>query len=283
MIPSAFDYAAPSTVDEVLAALAEAGDEAKILGGGQSLLPVLRLRLAAPGLLIDLHKVPELRGIRAEGDRIIIGAMTTHHEVATNGLVGDHLTLLGQTAATVADQQIRYRGTLGGSLAHADPAGDMGAAAIALEATMEIAGPSGTRSVPATEFFTDYFETALAEDEILTSISFDKHTGWGTTYEKFTQIAQAWSVVAVAAAVQVEGGVISQARIGLTNMGATPLRASAMEAALTGGPATPEAIAAASLLAAEGTSPVDDAGGTADYRRHLVTVLARRAVITAVG
>lgn len=283
MIPSAFDYAAPSTVDEVLAALAEAGDEGKILGGGQSLLPVLRLRLAAPGLLIDLHKVPELRGIRAEGDRIVIGAMTTHYEVATNGLVGDHLTLLSQTAATVADQQIRYRGTFGGSLVHADPAGDMGAAAIALNATMEIAGPSGTRSVAATEFFTDYFETTLAEDEILTAVSFDKHTGWGSHYEKFTQIAQAWSVVAVAAAVQIQGGVIAQARIGLTNMGATPLRALAMEAALTGGPATSEAIAAASLLAAEGTAPVDDAGGTANYRRHLVTVLARRAVIAAAG
>ena len=176
MIPSAFDYVAPESVADALTALADGGEDAKILAGGQSLIPVLRLRMAAPGLLIDLRKIPELHGVSLDGDQVVIGAMTTHHEVATHPLIAEHLSLLAKTAETVADPQVRHRGTFGGALAHADPAGDLGAVAVALDATFEIAGPDGNRSVPASEFFSDYFTTALAENEILTAITADGST-----------------------------------------------------------------------------------------------------------
>ncbi len=163
MIPASFDYVRPSSVDEAVAALAQAGEDAKVLGGGQSLLPVLRLRLAAPSMLVDIGGIAELRGIREDGDRIAIGAMTTHHEVMNDDLVRQHIGLVAKATATVADPQIRHMGTLGGSLAHADPAGDVGAAALALDAEMVIAGSGGRRTVPAAEFFVDYFTTAIGE------------------------------------------------------------------------------------------------------------------------
>lgn len=283
MIPAAFDYTAPATVDQALAALAEAGEEAKILAGGQSLLPVLRLRMAAPELLIDLRKIEELQGISLDGDRVRIGAMVTHHDVVHDPVVAEHLALLARTEETVADPQVRHRGTLGGALAHADPAGDLGAVAVALDAEFELAGPGGRRTVGAADFFVDYFTTALGEDEILVAIRFPSYAGWGAHYEKFTRVAQSWSIVSAAAAVKVSGGIIEAARVGLTNMGAVPIRATTVEAALVGGPATKDAITAAAQAAADGTSPVDDTSAAADYREHLARVLTGRAVLAAVG
>ena len=283
MIPASFDYTAPTTLADALAALAQGGDDAKILAGGQSLLPVLKLRMAAPGLLIDLGKIDELRGVRMEGDTIVVGAMTTHHDVIADPLVREHLSLLAKTTEQVADAQVRYRGTLGGALAHADPAGDLGAVAVALDAQMRIAGPNGSRSVPASQFFTDYFTTALAENEILTGIAFDSFAGWGAHYEKFHTVSQAWSTVAVAGAVLVAGGTVTAARVALTNMGPTPIRARGVEAALIDGPASDDAVRAAALAATQGTAPVDDATAPAAYRSHLAQVLTGRAVLAAAG
>jgi aerobic carbon-monoxide dehydrogenase medium subunit len=284
VIPNEFDYVAPGSVDEAVAALSDAGDrEVKVLAGGQSLMPVLRLRLAAPELVVDLGRIAELRGVRDDGDAVVIGAMTTHDDVTREPLIRQHALLLAEAARTVADPQIRHRGTFGGSLAHADPAGDMPAPALALDAEMVIAGPSGRRTVPASDFFQDLFTTALEENEILVEIRIPKHTGWGAHYEKFSPVAQAWSIVAVAAAVRVEGGTIAEAKVALTNMALVPIRAFAVEQALIGREATAEAIRDAAGLAAEGTSPVSDANADEDYRRHLATVLTGRAVLAAAG
>ena len=283
MIPAKFDYVKPGSVEEAVTALVEGGEDAKIIAGGQSLLPVLRLRLAAPSLLVDLGGIAELKGIRDDGDGIVIGAMTPYFEVLGDNLVQEHVALLAQATATVADNQVRHRGTLGGALAHADPAGDLGAPALALDAVMTIAGQSGTRTVSAADFFVDYFTTALGEGEILTSIRFPKYTGWGSHYEKFNRTAQAWSMCAVAAAVRVEGGSIAEARVGLTNMGTTPIRARAVEQALVGQPATAEAVRAAAEHATEGTAAPSDADAASDYREHLAKVLTGRAVLAAAG
>lgn len=283
MIPAKFDYVKPSSVDEAIRALQEGGDDAKILAGGQSLIPVLRLRLAAPSVLIDLGGIAELRGIRDDGDRVVIGAMTSYYDIIRDESVQQHVTLLAQATETVADNQVRHRGTLGGALAHADPAGDLGAVALALDAEMEIAGASGRRTVPASEFFVDYFTTALGEGDILTEIRFPKYTGWGSHYEKFNRTAQAWSMVAIAAAVRVEGGTIAEARVGLTNMGTTPIRATGVEQALVGQPATAEAVRAAAERVTEGTAAPSDADAAADYREHLAKVLTGRAVLAAAG
>lgn len=282
MIPAQFDYLAPSSVDEAVAALVNHGDDAKIIAGGQSLLPVLRMRLNAPEVVIDLGRIESLRGIRDDGDAIVIGAMTTHHEVRDSDLVREHALLLSKAAAEVADPQVRHRGTFGGALAHADPAGDLGAPALALGAEFVIAGPLGTRRVAAGDFFVDLFETSIGEDEILTEVRVPKHTGWGAHYEKFVRTAQQWPIVAVGATVRTSGDAIGEARIGLTNMGATPLRARAVEQALTGVD-HPGGIEEAADLAAEGTNPPSDLNGDADYRRHLAVVLTRRAVLAAVG
>jgi carbon-monoxide dehydrogenase medium subunit len=283
VIPAKFDYLAPTRVEEAIAALAEAGDDAKLMAGGQSLLPVLRMRLNAPDVVIDLGRIDSLRGVRDDGDAIVVGALTTHSDVVTDDLVKEHALLLSKAAAEVADNQIRHRGTFGGALAHADPAGDMGAAALALGAEYVIAGAGGTRTVAAGDFFVDLFETAIGEDEILTEIRIPKHTGWGAHYEKFVRVAHQWPIVAVAATVKVDGGTISEARIGLTNMGSTALRASATEAALAGAPATEDGVRAAADRAADGTNPPSDLNGDSDYRKHLATVLTRRAVLKAVG
>ena len=256
MIPSNFDYVAPATVDDAVAALAQGGEDAKVIAGGQSLMPVLRLRL---------------------------GAMTTYYNLLGNPLVSRHSLLLAGATRTVADPQIRHRGTLGGALSHADPAGDLCAPVLALDATMTAAGPSGRRSIPASEFFVDYFTTALQPDEILTEIRIPKHTDWAAHYEKLNRVAQAWSIVAVAATVALEGGVIRQASVALTNMASVPVRAHGVEAALIGQEASPESIRAAAEHAAEGTSPNSDGNADANYRSHLAKVLTRRAVATAAG
>ncbi len=274
---------APATLEEALVVLGEHGDEAKIMAGGQSLLPVLRMRLNAPEMVIDLGKIESLRGVRDDGDAIVIGAMTPHAEIASNNLVAEHALLLSKAVEHLADAQIRHRGTFGGALAHADPAGDMGAPALALGAQFTIASPNAFRTVEADDFFVDLFETAIGDNEILTEIRIPKRTGWGAHYEKFVRVAHQWPIVAVAAAVRAEGGTIAEARVGLTNMGSTPLRARSVEEALVGQPATADGVRAAAEQAAEGTNPPSDLNGDADYRRHLAGVLTRRAVLAAAG
>jgi aerobic carbon-monoxide dehydrogenase medium subunit len=283
MIPSTFDYVAPTTVDEAVAALAAAGEDAKVIAGGQSLMPVLRLRLAAPTVLVDIGRIDELRGVREEGDTLVIGAMTTYYDLLREPLVGQHALLLAEATRTVADPQIRHRGTLGGGLAHADPAGDLCAPVLALHATLTAAGPAGRRSIRVEEFFEDYFTTALHPDEILVDVRVPKHTDWGARYEKFNRVAQAWSIVAVGATVKVDGGVIREARVALTNMASVPVRSRGVEDALVGQPADAEVIRAAAEHAAEGTDPISDGNGDAEYRSHLAKILTRRAVGSAVG
>lgn len=282
MIPAAFDYHAPTSVEEALQLLGSSGD-VRVLAGGQSLIPLLKLRLAAPEVVVDLGRIESLRGIREEDGTIVIGAMTSHDDVARSSLVATHALLLSKAVRTVADPQVRHRGTFGGALAHADPAGDLLAPALAMDASFVIAGPSGTRTVAAVDFFQDMFTTAIGQGEILTEVRVPKHTGWGAQYEKFSRVAQQWSIVAVAATVRIEGGAIVQARVALTNMGPVPIRATAAEQALVGFTADASAIAAVVADIAEGTRPPSDLNGDADYRRHLASVLARRAVLAAAG
>jgi aerobic carbon-monoxide dehydrogenase medium subunit len=283
VIPAPFDYVRPSTVDEAVQALASAGEDAKVLAGGQSLLPVLRMRLATPTTLIDLGRVAELRGVREDGDALVIGSMTTHYDVQRDPLVAEHAALLKEATDTVADPQIRHRGTLGGAISHADPAGDLLAPVLALDASLVLAGPSGRRTVPAAEFFQDLFTTALAADELLVEVRVPKHTGWRAHYEKFNRVAQAWSMVAVAVTVRTEAGVIEEARVALTNMGSTPIRASGVESALVGVQASADSIRAAASHAAEGTNPPVDSNADVEYRRHLAQVLTGRAIAAAAG
>ena len=278
MIPAEFDYVKAGSVDEAVAALVAGGEDSKVLGGGQSLLPVLRLRLNAPSVLVDVSGVDEMRQVTDEGSSLLVGAAVTTYEVMHHDLVKAHVPLLSQTAGLVADPAIRHRGTFGGSCTHADPSGDMPSVASALDAEFVVAGPGGRRTVPASDFFVDFFTTAVGPDEVLVAVRVPKIDGWGSHYEKFHRTAQAWAIVGVAAAVKVEGGTISAARIALTNMGATPIRASSVEAALVGGPATAEAITAASATAADGTSPTSDTHADAEFRKHLARVLTARAV-----
>ncbi|MBI1378027.1 MAG: xanthine dehydrogenase family protein subunit M [Frankiales bacterium] len=284
MIPAAFDYVRAGSVEEAVAALAAAGEDGKVLGGGQSLLPVLRLRLNQPSVLVDVSSVDEMRQVSDEGDALVIGAAVTTYEVMHHDLVRSGAPLLSQAAAEVADPAIRHRGTFGGSCAHADPAGDLPTVARVLDAEFVVAGAGGRRTVAAADFFVDFFTTAVGPDEVLVAVRVPKlGAGWGFDYQKFHRTAQAWAIVGAAAAVKVEGGTITEARVGLTNMGPSPVRASSVEAALTGGPATAEAIAAASASAAEGTAPTSDTHADADFRRHLAAVLTKRAVSKAAG
>jgi carbon-monoxide dehydrogenase medium subunit len=282
MIPAPFEYFAPTSVDEAVRLLSE-HEDAKVLAGGQSLLPVLRLRLAAPEVVVDLGRIASLRGIRDDGDAIVIGAMTPHYVVQSDPLVEEHAKLLALATSTVADPQVRHLGTFGGALAHADPAGDLPAPTVALDAEFVIAGAAGQRAVPAGDFFQDLFTTAIGDAEVLTEVRVPKYTGWGAHYEKFTRVAQQWSIVGVAAAVRLDDGSIAEARVALTNMGSTPVRATGVEQALVGRPATAEAVKAAAAAAAEGTSPPSDANGDSAYRSHLATVLTGRAVLAAAG
>ncbi|MFE1796389.1 FAD binding domain-containing protein [Streptomyces sp. NPDC059517] len=284
MIPPAFEYVRPTSVDDTVRTLAGTGEDAKVLAGGQSLLPLLRMRLAFPELLVDVGRIPGLRGVREEGDALVVGALTSHHDVIADPLVRRHAGLLAAAAATVADPAIRHRGTLGGSLAHADPGGDLPAVALALDAELIAAGPGGRRTIPAREFFVDFLQTALRPDELLVEIRVPKtgeYDGWGFHYEKFSRVAQAWAMVGVAALVRREDGHIAEARIGLTNMGSTPLRASAAEEALAG--VGPDGVARAAQAAAEGTRPASDPAASAEYRAQLARVLTRRSVLAAAG
>jgi aerobic carbon-monoxide dehydrogenase medium subunit len=270
MIPVGFEYERPDTLDGALALLAEHGDDAKVLAGGHSLLPVMKLRLAAPELVIDIGRLAELRYVRAEGDELAIGAGARHHDLATSDVVAAEAPLLGAVARTVGDPQVRHRGTIGGSLVHADPASDLPAAVLAFDATIVVRGPRGERRVPATEFFTGLFATVVEPDELLVEIRVPRTASAGWAYEKFTRRANDWAIVGVA---------VVDGRVGLVNMGSTSLRASATEAALASGASIEDAAA----LADEGTDPPSDLAATPAYRRHLARVLTRRALTTAAG
>jgi carbon-monoxide dehydrogenase medium subunit len=282
VIPAKFDYVRPGSVDEAIRALTEGGDDAKVIAGGQSLMPLLRLRLAYPDLLVDVGGIDELRGVRDGGDALVIGARTTHYQLVHDPLVAEHAGLLAQATATVADPAVRHRGTLGGALAHGDPAGDLPAVILALDATMVARGPHGERQITAAEFFVDYLTTSLEPDEILTAIRIPKlGPDWGYRYEKFHRTAQSWATVGVAALVRRSNGSVAEARIGLTNMGTVPIRATAAEQAASGAEATRAALREAATRADEGTEPPGDLHGAPDYRRHLARVLTGRALAAA--
>jgi carbon-monoxide dehydrogenase medium subunit len=273
VIPPEFDYVAPDTLDEALQALSGGGEDAKVLAGGHSLLPLMKLRLAAPTLLVDLRKIPGLRGAQRENGQWRIGAMTRHADMQGNAELGP----VAQATGLIADQQVRNRGTIGGSLAHGDPASDLPTVFLACEGSLTIAGSGGTREVAAADMFEDYLTTAVGEGEIVTEIRVPTFDDWGSSYLKFTRRAEDWAMVAVLAMVKKAGdGSIEDVRIALTNMGSTPLRASAAEDALRG--KGTDAIAAAAEQAAEGTEPPGDLNATPDYKRHLARVLTRRAL-----
>jgi carbon-monoxide dehydrogenase medium subunit len=277
LIPAEFDYVAPGSLEDALAALRDGGDDAKLLAGGHSLIPLMKLRLAAPSLLVDLRRVDELRGTSRENGVLRFGALTRHHDVATGGY-----GLPSAAAATIADQQVRNMGTIGGTLAHGDPASDMPAVLLAHEGSVVLRGPSGSREVAAADLFEDYLTTTVAEDEILTEVRIPALEDYGYGYEKFNRRREDWAMVAVAALVKKGGdGSCEDVRVGLTHMASTPLRATAVEDALRGQPLTPEAIAAAAEHAAEGTEPPTDLNASADYKRHLARVLTRRALTAA--
>ena len=274
MIPAQFDYVAPGSLDEALSALRNGGEDAKILAGGHSLLPLMKLRLSAPSLLVDLRKVPGLTGIQRENGTFRIGAMTRHVDV-----VHGDLGLASAAASTIADPQVRHRGTLGGSLAHGDPASDMPAVLLAYEGSVTIRGDVGQREVAAADLFEDFLTTAVGDGEILTEIRMPTMDGYGFGYQKFNRRKEDWAMVAACALVKRGAdGTCEDVRIGLTHMGSTPLRATAAEQALRGKPLDAQSIAAAADEAAEGTDPPADLNASADYKRHLARVLTRRAL-----
>jgi carbon-monoxide dehydrogenase medium subunit len=270
MIPVGFAYERPATLDGALALLAEHGEDATVLAGGHSLLPVMKLRLGAPEVVIDIGRLPELRYIQVQGDEVAIGAGTRHRDVEASDVLGSDVPLLAAVARTVGDPQVRHRGTIGGSLAHADPASDLPAAVLALDATIVLRSPRGERQVPATGFYTGMFSSVKEPDELIVEIRVQRTGSAGWAYEKFTRRANDWAIVGVA---------VVDGRVGLVNMGASPLRASATEAALADGASIDEAAA----LADQGTDPQTDVSATAEYRRHLARLLTRRALTTAAG
>ena len=284
MIPAKFDYVRPSSIADAVTALADGGEDAKVIAGGQSLLPLLRLRLAYPELLVDVGALDELRGVTDDGDHLLVGARTTLYQLVHDPLIAEYGGLLAQTAALIADPAVRHRGTVGGALAHADPAGDLPAVILALDATLIARGPAGEREIAARDFFVDYLTTSLAPGEILTGIRVRKlGADWGYRYEKFHRTAQAWAIVGVAALVRRSNGQVAEARIGLTNMGSVPIRAVSVEAAAAGAQASSQALRAAAASADEGTQPPADLHGAPDYRRHLARVLTGRALAAAAG
>jgi carbon-monoxide dehydrogenase medium subunit len=268
MIPAAFDYVRAGSVEEAVALLAEHGDDAKLIAGGHSLLPMMKLRLAFPSVLIDIRNLPDASYIRTEGDEVAIGALTRHCDLVTSDLLRTEAPLIAVVASHVGDPQIRHRGTIGGSVSHADPAADLPAAVLASDATLVLQGPAGRHEVQATEFFIGYFATAMNTDELLVEVRVPRTGVSGWHYEKFTRRANDWAIVAVAT---VAG------RVALANMASRPLRATATEYALAWGASIEDAAA----LAADGTEPVEDMHANADYRRHLARVLTRRSLEAA--
>ncbi|MEU8800512.1 xanthine dehydrogenase family protein subunit M [Spirillospora sp. NPDC048819] len=284
MIPATFDYTRPASVDDAVRALSDAGDDVKVLAGGQSLMPLLRMRLAIPEKLVDVGRIDTLREIREEGDSVVIGSMATHHQVIRDPLVREYAPLIAVAAETVADPAVRHRGTFGGSLAHADPAGDLPAVALALDAVFLVRSGRGDREIPASEFFVDWMTSAMEPDELLMGVRVPKlGSGWGVHYEKFHRTAQAWAIVGVACAVRRNGDGIEEARVALTNMGPAPVRAGAVEIAIRGGSASDDAFRTAAAQAAAGTEPPTDLHGSSEYRTHLATVLTARALSAAAG
>jgi aerobic carbon-monoxide dehydrogenase medium subunit len=281
VIPLAFDYEVAESVDHAIELLGQHGDEAKLLAGGHSLLPIMKLRLAAPTVLIDLGRIGDLNYVRDDGDHLAIGAMTRHCDAERDPTLQEHCGLVSYTASLVGDPSVRHRGTIGGSISHGDAASDLPSALLALDATFVVRGPNGERTVAAGDFFQDYLQTTLAPDEVLTEIRVPKLNGAGWSYKKFNRRAQDWAVVGAAAVVERSNGSIGSARIALTNMGSTPVRATAAESALSG--ADPSSVAEATSSADEGTSPSSDIAASAEYRRHLARVLSRRAVEEALS
>jgi carbon-monoxide dehydrogenase medium subunit len=278
VIPAEFDYEAPESLDEAVRMLHENGEDAKLLAGGHSLLPLMKLRLATPTLLVDLRRVPGMHGIQRENGSWRVGPMTRHADLQDTPELG----VVARAASGIADQQVRNRGTIGGSLAHGDPASDLPAVLLALEGDVSAQGPNGLRSIAAADLFQDYLTTSLAHDEVITEVHLPATDGWGYGYEKFTRRAEDWAMVGVCALVKRAGdGSCEDVRIGLTHMGSIPLRASAAEAALRGQGLDADSIAAAAEQAAEGTEPPGDLNATPDYKRHLARVLTRRALQAA--
>jgi carbon-monoxide dehydrogenase medium subunit len=272
MIPAPFEFVRADDASSALAALASYGDEAKLLAGGQSLLPLMKLRLATPAVVVDVSRASDLAYVREDGADLAIGALTRHRDLTTAPLVREHAPLLGRAAGQVGDPQVRHRGTIGGTVAHADPSADIPAALLALGASYVVRGPSGERVVPAGDFATGFLETVLSPDELLVEVRVPKATGAGWGYEKFTRRAIDWATVAVA--VQIRDG---ETAVALANMGPTVLRAAATEASLASGSSAADAAAQAD----EGTEPAADVTASADYRRHLARVLTRRALVAA--
>ena len=270
MIPGSFEYVRPTSVEEAVAALVEHGDDAKILAGGHSLLPLMKLRLAMPAVLIDISRIPGLSYVRVDGDEVAIGAGTRHHELEKDDVAAAEVPLLPYVASQVGDPQVRHRGTIGGTVAHSDPASDLPTALLALGGTVVVQGPSGRRDIPITEFWLGFFETALAEDELIVEIRVPRTGSAGWAYEKFTRRANDWPIVAAAA---VDG------RVALANMASSVVRATATEEALARGASIEEAAA----LADQGTSPGADMHADQEYRRHLARLLTRRALEKAAG
>jgi carbon-monoxide dehydrogenase medium subunit len=268
MIPAAFEYKRASTLDEAIGWLGEYGDDAKLMAGGHSLLPLMKLRLAAPEVIIDIGRLRELSYVRDQGDHLAIGALTRHRDVEIDALVAEHVPLLAKVAGQIGDPQVRHRGTIGGSIVHGDPASDLPAASLALAASFTVVGPGGERQIAASEFFQGFLETALAPNEVLTEIVVPKTTGAGWSFQKFNRRAQDWAIVGVAAVSNGRTGV------GLVNMGSTPLRATAVEEALSSGATAAEA----ADHAADGLEPPADLNASSEYRVHLAKVLVRRAL-----
>lgn len=282
MIPATFDYVRASSIDEAVAALGEHGDDAKVLAGGHSLLPMMRLRLAVPEVLVDVGRVAEMRGVREDGDHLVIGAATPHHDVMTDDLVRRHCGVLADVTASIGDPQVRHRGTIGGGIAHGDAAGDLPATLLALGGEVVAAGPNGRRTIAAADLFSDYLETAIGDDEVLVEVRVPKlGDGWGWNHQKFNRVAQAWAIVGSCALVKRSDGRIDEARVGLTHMGVVPVRASVTEQALAG--ASVDTIAEAAESAADGTEPPSDLNADADFRRHLARVLTKRSLLAAAG
>ncbi|HEX2413813.1 MAG TPA: xanthine dehydrogenase family protein subunit M [Thermoleophilaceae bacterium] len=280
MITAPFDYESPESLEEAIRMLHENGEDAKLLAGGHSLVPLMKLRLAAPSVLIDLRKIPGLHGIQSENGNWRIGPMTRHADLQD----AEELGVIARAAGQIADQQVRNRGTIGGSLAHGDPASDLPAVLLATEGEVSARGPGGERTIAAADLFEDYLTTALAQDEAITSVRIPMLEGYGHGYRKFTRRAEDWAMVGVCVLVKKGAdGNCEDVRVGLTHMSSTPVRASATEAALRGGPLDADAIGVAAEQAAEGTDPPGDLNATPEYKRHLARVLTRRALEEAAG
>lgn len=283
MIPAAFDYYRPGTVDEAVQLLSS-HEDAKLLAGGHSLIPLMKLRLAEPAVLVDIGALRGLAGIREADGQIVIGALTTHHMLESSELLRSKAQVVAEAAAQIGDVQVRNRGTIGGSLVHADPGADLPAVMLALDATLVLRGPSGERTVPARDFFVEMMTTAAQPDEILTEVRLAAlPQGSGSAYEKFPNPASGYSIVGAAAIVQLDGtGACQDVRLGISGAGPMPLRASAAEAALRGQPAAPEAIQRAASAASEGIDALEDIHASSAYRLHLAQVMSRRALQSAI-